>query len=241
MNKNILSILREQKKLKLKGNLYHITQVQFAYNTNHIEGSNLTEEQTRFIYETNTLINDTDKAPNIDDIVETANHFYLFDYMLDTADDILSEDLIKEYHKLLKRGTSSERLEWFRVGDYKSLKNEVNGTETTTPNNVQTEIRELILWYNSLEKVAFEDILEFHYRFEAIHPFQDGNGRIGRIIMFKECLKNDIIPFIILDEYKAYYYRGLKEFRNEKGYLTDTCLLMQDRYKDIIERLNNKN
>ena len=239
MDKNILDTLREQKQLKLKGNLYHITQIKFAYNTNHIEGSTLTEDQTRFMYETNTLINEVDKATNIDDIVETANHFYLFDYMLDTVENSLSEELIKEYHKLLKRGSSSERLDWFKVGDYKTLKNEVSGNVTTLPENVHAEMKEFIIWYNSLGKVFFDDILEFHYRFESIHPFQDGNGRIGRIIMFKECLKNNIVPFIVMDEYKAYYYRGLKEFRNEKGYLTDTCLLMQDKYKEIITKLCN--
>ena len=237
--KNILDILREQKELKLKGNLYHITQIQFAYNTNHIEGSSLTEEQTRFMYETNTLINDAENISNIDDIVEMVNHFYLFDYMLDTTENTLSEELIKEYHKILKQSTSSERIDWFKIGDYKALKNEVNGKLTTEPDNVHTEIKELILWYNSLEKVTFEDILEFHYRFEAIHPFQDGNGRIGRIIMFKECLKNNITPFIVLDQYKAYYYRGLNEFRNEKGYLIDTCLSMQDKYSEIIKKLSN--
>ena len=233
----VLDILREQKEMRLKGNLYHITQINFAYNTNHIEGSTLTEEQTRYIYETNTLVLEegNDKA-NVDDIIETANHFKLVDYMLNVADETLTEDMIKEFHKTLKTGTSDERKSWFNVGDYKKLENEVAGQETVKPEDVQKNISKLLNKYNSLKEVSLEDIVRFHKEFETIHPFQDGNGRVGRIIMFKECLKNNIIPFIILDKDKMYYYRGLKEFENEKGCLIDTCLNAQDKYKVLIDK-----
>lgn len=237
--KNVLNILREQKEMQLKGNLYHITQIQFAYNTNHIEGSTLTEEQTRYIYETNTLIlQDGNAITKVDDIIETANHFKLVDYMFDVADKELSENMIKEFHKILKTGTSDERKSWFKVGDYKQLENEVGGNSTIKAKDVAIEIEKLLNWYNSLEKVAIEDIIKFHSDFEKIHPFQDGNGRVGRIIMFKECLKNNIVPFIILDKDKLFYYRGLNEFQNggEKGYLIDTCLNAQDQYKKLIDK-----
>lgn len=237
---NVLDILREQKEMGLKGNLYHITQINFAYNTNHIEGSTLTEEQTRYIYETNTLVlEDGNSQAKVDDIIETSNHFKLVDYMLDIADKILTEDMIKEFHKILKTGTSDERKSWFNVGDYKALANEVGGNETSNPKDVASDINKLLNWYNSLEKVTFEDIVKFHSDFEKIHPFQDGNGRVGRIIMFKECLKNNIIPFIILDKDKLFYYRGLNECQHgsEKGYLTDTCLNVQDQYQKLIEKL----
>ena len=239
---NILDILREQKEMKLKGNLYHATQINFAYNTNHIEGSTLTEEQTRYIYETNTLVlEDGNKSANVDDIIETSNHFKLVDYMLDVADKTLSEDMIKEFHKILKTGTSDERKSWFNVGAYKSLANEVGGNKTSKPEDVAKNIDNLLSWYNSLEKVTLEDIIKFHSEFEKIHPFQDGNGRVGRIIMFKECLKNSIIPFIILDKDKLFYYRGLNEYQKggEKGYLIDTCLNAQDQYQKLIDRLIN--
>lgn len=234
---NILNILREQKEMRLKGNLYHITQINFAYNTNHIEGSTLTEEQTRYIYETNTLVleNGNDKA-NVDDIIETANHFKLVDYMLDVADKTLTSDMIKEFHKMLKTGTSDERKSWFNVGEYKKLENEVAGQETIKPEDVENAMTELLNKYNSLDKVRFDDIVKFHKDFESIHPFQDGNGRIGRIIMFKECLKNNITPFIILDKDKIYYYRGLKEYDIEKGYLVDTCLNAQDQYQLLVDK-----
>ena len=234
---NILNILREQKEMRLKGNLYHITQINFAYNTNHIEGSTLTEEQTRYIYETNTLVleNGNDKA-NVDDIIETANHFKLVDYMLDVADKTLTSDMIKEFHKILKTGTSDERKSWFNVGEYKKLENEVAGQETIKPEDVENAMTELLNKYNSLDKVRFDDIVKFHKDFESIHPFQDGNGRIGRIIMFKECLKNNITPFIILDKDKIYYYRGLKEYDIEKGYLVDTCLNAQDQYQLLVDK-----
>lgn len=236
-NKNILEILKEQKNMNLKGNLYHITQIQFAYNSNHIEGSSLTEDETRMMYETNTLLTETTKSSKIDDIIEMSNHFYLFNHMIDKSKDILSEDLIKDFNMILKRGTADERIEWFNVGEYKKIPNEVGGKITSRPEDVKKDIKNLLEWYNSLEKVTFEDILKFHWEFESIHPFQDGNGRVGRIIMFKECLKNNIIPFIILDEYKAFYYKGLKEFKEEQGFLKDTCLTMQDKYKELIDRL----
>ena len=232
---NVLEVLREQKEMKLKGNLYHNTQIIFAYNTNHIEGSKLTEDQTRYIYETNTLLTEKESITNLDDIIETANHFKLVDYMLDVADEELTEEMIKEFHKILKEGTSDSRKDWFNVGDYKKLANEAGNMKTTLPKNVQKDMIKLMQWYNSLGKVKIEDIIEFHYRFECIHPFQDGNGRVGRIIMFKECLKNNIIPFIILDKDKLFYYRGLKEYKTEKGYLIDTCLNEQDQYIRLIE------
>ncbi len=233
---NVLDILREQKEMKLKGNLYHRTQISFAYNTNHIEGSTLTEDQTRYIFETNTILFEGDTIAKVDDILETANHFKLVDYMLYVADKKLTEKLIKEFHKILKDGTSDSRVEWFNVGEYKQRANTIgSGIKTTSPNNVEKEMSELIDWYNSLKQITIKEIIEFHYRFESIHPFQDGNGRIGRIIMFKECLKNNIIPFIIQDADKLFYYRGLKEYKNEKGYLADTCLNAQDQYIKMIE------
>ena len=232
---NVLEVLREQEEMQLKGNLYHNTQIIFAYNTNHIEGSKLTEDQTRYIYETNTLLTEKESITNLDDIIETANHFKLVDYMLDVADKELTEEMSKEFHKILKEGTSDSRKDWFNVGEYKKLANEAGNMKTSLPKNVQKDMVKLMQWYNSLEKITIENIIEFHYRFECIHPFQDGNGRVGRIIVFKECLKNNIIPFIILDKDKLFYYRGLKEYKNEKGYLIDTCLNAQDQYKEMIK------
>lgn len=234
---NILEVLREQKNMKLKGNLYHNTQITFAYNTNHIEGSKLTEDQTRYIYETNTLLAEKDSITDLDDVLETANHFKLVDYMLDTADKTLTEKMIKEFHKILKEGTSDSRKDWFVVGDYKRLANKVGGLKTTDPKNVEIYIKKLLEWYESLEKVTINEIIEFHAKFEKIHPFQDGNGRIGRIIAFKECLKNNIVPFIILDREKLFYYRGLNQYQSnkEKGYLIDTCLNAQDQYIKLIK------
>lgn len=233
---NILNMLREQKDMKLKGNLYHNTQITFAYNTNHIEGNTLTEDQTRYIFETNTILFEGDTIAKVDDILETSNHFKLVDYMLDVADKKLTEKMIKEFHKILKDGTSDSRVEWFNVGEYKQRTNTIgNGIKTTSPNNVEKEMSKLMDWYNLLKQVTIKEIIEFHYRFESIHPFQDGNGRIGRIIMFKECLKNNTIPFIIQDADKLFYYRGLKEYKSEKGYLTDTCLNAQDQYIKMIE------
>ena len=234
---NILEVLREQKEMKLKGNLYHNTQIIFAYNTNHIEGSKLTEDQTRHIYETNTFLAEKETITDIDDIIETSNHFKLVDYMLNQAEKELTEEMIKEFHKILKEGTSDSRKEWFKVGEYKKLPNEAGSMKTTQPKYVQRDMTKLIEWYNSLKQITIKEIIEFHARFERIHPFQDGNGRVGRIIIFKECLKNNIIPFIILDEDKIFYYRGLKEYQNktEKGYLIDTCLNAQDQYTALIE------
>lgn len=234
---NILKTLREQKEIKLKGNLYSNTQITFAYNTNHIEGSTLTEDQTRYIYETNTLLAEKDSITDLDDVLETVNHFKLVDYMLDIADEKLTEEIIKKLHKILKEGTSDSRKDWFVVGDYKKLANEVGGLKTSDPKNVARDIKKLLEWYESLKEVTINEIIEFHAKFEKIHPFQDGNGRVGRIIAFKECLKFNIIPFIILDKDKLFYYRGLNQFQNnkEKGYLIDTCLNAQDQYCRMIE------
>lgn len=234
---NVLEVLREQKEMGLKGNLYHNTQIMFSYNTNHIEGSKLTEEQTRYIFETNTILFEGGTVASVDDILETANHFKLVDYMLDIADQNLTEDIIKKFHKILKEGTMDSRKEWFNVGDYKKLANEAGNMKTSSPKQTPRDMQKLMEWYNSLAKVTIKEIIEFHARFEKIHPFQDGNGRVGRIIAFKECLKKNIIPFIILDKDKLYYYRGLKEYQNktEKGYLLDTCLNAQDEYTQMIE------
>ena len=232
---NVLDVLREQKEMELKGNLYHNTQVIFAYNTNHIEGSKLTEDQTRYIFETNTILFEGQTVASVDDILETANHFKLVDYMLDVAEEKLTEEMIKKFHKILKEGTSDSRKEWFNVGDYKKLANETGNMQTSLPKNVARDMAKLMEWYNSLEKITIKEIIEFHYRFERIHPFQDGNGRVGRIIMFKECLKNNIVPFIILDKEKLFYYRGLKEYKNEKGFLVDTCLNAQDQYIEMLK------
>ncbi len=240
---DILVVLREQKNMKIKGNLYHNTQITMTYNTNHIEGSKLSEEQTRYIYETNTLLADKDSVTNIDDIIETTNHFKLFDYMLDVADKKLTEKIIKEFHRILKEGTSDSKKDWFAVGEYKKLANEVGGLKTSSPKNVERDMQKLLDWYNSLKEVNIKEIIEFHARFEMIHPFQDGNGRVGRLIAFKECLKYGIVPFIILDKDKLFYYRGLNRYQTnkEKGYLIDTCLNAQDQYTNMVKNfLNNK-
>ena len=232
---NVLEVLREQKEMGLKGNLYHNTQIIFAYNTNHIEGSKLTEDQTRYIYETNTLLTEKDSITDLDDVLETANHFKLVDYMLDIADNQLTEKIIKEFHKILKEGTSDSRKEWFAVGDYKRLTNEVGGLKTTEPKNVERDMTKLLEWYEKLKEITINENIEFDFRFERIHTYQDGKGRVGRIIAFKECLKNNIVPFIILDKDKLFYYRGLKEYKNETGFLVDTCLNAQDQYVKMIE------
>ncbi|MCL1865340.1 MAG: Fic family protein [Spirochaetes bacterium] len=234
MNK-LLTYLKEEKQTRLKGGLYHKTQVNFAYNSNRIEGSKLTEEQTRYIFETRTIGFKDQEAVPVDDIIETSNHFVAFDYLLDLVDRPLSNEIIKEFHRILKTGTSDAAKEWFKVGGWKTLANEVSGTETTLPKNVETHMNKLNKWYNSLPEILFETIIEYHYRFEKIHPFQDGNGRVGRLIMFRECLRNCITPFIIDDNRKQFYYRGLKEFANIKGYLIDTCLSAQDTYKEWIK------
>jgi len=231
----LLKLLREEKDMKLKGGLYHQTQVKLAYNSNRIEGSRLSEEQTRFIYETNTIATENKEATSIDDIVETINHFQCFDYMLTVADQVLSEEIIKEFHRLLKSNTSDSKKEWFSVGDYKKRPNMIGDKKTVSPSKVNGEMAKLLIDYNQVKNVQFEDIIEFHYKFEMIHPFQDGNGRVGRIIMFKECLKNGIIPFIIEDQYKQFYYRGLNEFSTEKGYLVETCYSAQDAYGELLK------
>lgn len=230
----LLYTLQEEKRIRLKGGIYHQTQIKLAYNSNHIEGSRLTEEQTRYIYETNTIGVENEPA-SIDDIMETVNHFQCFDYMLDCADNILTENIIKQFHAMLKANTSDSRLEWFNVGEYKQRPNMVGESKTTPPNQVKREMERLLFDYRQKESIGFEDIVEFHYYFEKTHPFQDGNGRVGRLIMFKECLKHNIIPFIIDETHKLYYYRGLKEFESERGYLMDTCLSAQDRYKEMLD------
>ncbi|HZK61703.1 MAG TPA: Fic family protein [Anaerovoracaceae bacterium] len=230
----LLKRLWEEKEMKLKGGLYHQTQVKLAFNSNRIEGSRLSEDQTRYIYETNTVSMEPDEAANVDDIIETVNHFSCFDYMLTHADEELTEDMIKEFHRLLKRNTSDERKEWFRVGDYKARPNVVGDMKTTSPSKVPGEIQKLLVEYHQKKDIKVEDIMDFHCRFESIHPFQDGNGRVGRIIMFKECLKNDILPFIIDYVHKLFYYRGLKEYKCEKGFLMDTCRSSQDQYQVIV-------
>jgi len=234
MNK-LLTYLKEEKEAKRKGGLYHKTQVSLAYNSNRIEGSKLTEEQTRYIFETRTIGFKEQEAVPVDDIIETSNHFVAFDYLLDTIDTALSNALIKEFHRILKTSTSDAARKEFMVGEWKKQPNEVGGTETSLPQNVDTDMNNLNTWYNSLPEIMFENIVEYHYRFEKIHPFQDGNGRVGRLILFRECLRNGIVPFIINDDHKQFYYRGLKEFTNLKGYLIDTCLSSQDTYKEWVK------
>jgi Fic family protein len=232
---HLLPYLKEEKEAKQKGGLYHKTQINLAYNSNKIEGSKLTEEQTRYIFETRTIGFKDQEAVPIDDIIETSNHFVAFDYLLDTINEPFSNNIIKEFHRILKTGTSDATKKWFNVGEWKKLPNEVVGTKTTLPENVDKEMNKLNDWYNSLSKVVFENIIEYHHRFEKVHPFQDGNGRVGRLIMFRECLKNNIIPFIIDDNHKQFYYRGLKEFERVRGYLLDTCLSAQDVYVEWVK------
>ena len=231
---SLLYRLTEEKNARLKGSIYHQTQIKLAYNSNHIEGSRLTEDQTRYIYETNTIGLEKEPA-NVDDIMETINHFQCFDYMIEYANNTLDEMFIKNVHKILKTNTSDSRLPWFNVGEYKSRRNMVGDMETTPPEKVKREMDKLLKEYTENKNITFDDILDFHVRFEKIHPFQDGNGRVGRIIIFKECLKHNIVPFIIEDNLKMFYYRGLKEWNNEKGYLRDTCLTAQDRYKAYLD------
>ena len=231
---NLLERLRAEKKASVKGGIYHKIQIELTYNSNHIEGSKLTHDQTRYIFETNTIGAEND-ALNVDDIIETANHFKCIDMVIDNATYRLTEKFIKELHFTLKSGTSDSRKDWFNVGEYKKLPNEVSGKETTKPEDVANKIKELLKSYNQKDEHTLEEIINFHYRFETIHPFQDGNGRVGRLIMFKECLKNNIVPFIIDEDLKMFYYRGLSEWNNEKGYLTDTCLAAQDKFKKYLE------
>ena len=232
--KSLLKVLREQKASRLKGGIYHRTQIDLTYNSNHIEGSRLTHDQTRYIFETNT-IGITDEAINVDDVVETVNHFRCIDHIIDHAEEKPTEGFIKQLHQLLKSGTSDSRKEWFAVGEYKRLPNEVGGRETTLPENVHREMKALLKDYNTHKYHSLEAILDFHVRFESIHPFQDGNGRVGRLLMFKECLANNHVPFIITDDLKMFYYRGLREWGHIDGYLTDTCLTAQDGYKAILD------
>jgi Fic family protein len=229
----LLARLKEEKEMKLKGGIYYRTQVDLTYHSNRIEGSRLTHDQTRFIFETNTVgIND--ESVNVDDIIETTNHFRCIDLIIDKAEHKLTENIIKELHFLLKSGTSDSRKSWFNIGAYKKLPNEVGGNATTPPKEVVTEIGNLLTGYHHKKAKTFEDIVAFHWAFESIHPFQDGNGRVGRLIIFKECLANNVVPFIIDEELKLFYYRGLREFENVKGYLLDTCLSAQDNYKAIL-------
>ena len=230
----LLVVLRQEKEAKLKGGIYHKTQIDLTYNSNHIEGSRLTHDQTRYIFETNT-IGIEGESIRVDDIIETTNHFRCIDLIIDRADERLTESLIKELHLILKSGTSDSRKDWFTVGDYKRLPNEVGGNETTAPEDVHREIKALFKEYNAKKRKSFEDILDLHQRFEAIHPFQDGNGRVGRLVMFKECLANGYVPFIITEELKMFYYRGLREWPRIKEYLRDTCLAAQDNYKAVLD------
>lgn len=232
-NSPLLIALTEQMEMRMKGGIYHKTQIDLTYNSNHIEGSRLTHEQTRYIFETNT-IGVTQEAVNINDIVETVNHFRCIDLVIEHATDELSIDFIKELHRVLKTGTSDSRKDWFAVGDFKRLPNEVGGEETCPPEQVAERMEEMLSDYQS-SKRQFEDILNLHVRFERIHPFQDGNGRVGRLIMFKECLCSGIVPFVITDELKMFYYRGLREWGHINGYLTDTCLTAQDQYKTALD------
>ena len=229
----LLSVLREQKRLRLTGSIYHRTQIDLTYNSNHIEGSRLTHDQTRYIFETNT-IGITAESVNVDDVIETSNHFRCIDLIIDRAEENLTEAFVKELHRVLKSGTSDSRRDWFAVGEYKRLPNEVGGSETTPPEEVHREMQALLKLYNAKSDKTFEDILDLHHRFECIHPFQDGNGRVGRLLMFKECLANGHVPFIITDDLKMFYYRGLQHWPHIKGYLMDTCLTAQDHYKELL-------
>ena len=232
--KTLLSILQKEKRTKYAGGIYHKTQIDLTYNSNHIEGSRLTHDQTRYIFETNT-IGVENEVLNVDDVIETSNHFRCIDLIIDHAASTLSEHFIKKLHHILKTGTSNSRKDWFAVGEYKHLPNEVGGMQTSLPEEVADRMKALLSDYNAVPKKTLDDILDFHVRFERIHPFQDGNGRVGRLIMFKECLKYNIVPFIIEENLKLFYYRGLKEWYNEKGYLTDTCLTAQDKYKAYLD------
>ena len=236
--RKVKKALIEQRKMNLSGNLYHKTQLDFAYNTNHIEGSTITPDETASIYETGTILTSSDKVIVLKDATEVKNHFTLFKYMLDTIEEKLSEDMIKKFHFILKEGTlTDEEKEWFVVGDYKKKKNFVGNITTSLPSEVAKDMQNLLEWYEKIDNKRVEDIIEFHVRFESIHPFQDGNGRIGRMIMFRECLYNDIMPFYIEDRNKEFYIRGIKEYQvnNEKGYLIDTCLNSQDNYEKMAK------
>ena len=230
----LLNILQREKNSKLSGGIYHRLQIDMTYNSNHMEGSMLTHEQTRYIFETNT-IGIMKNAVNVDDIIETTNHFRCIDMIIDNASYKLNENFIKKLHETLKNGTSDSRKDWFAVGEYKKLPNEMGGTETTQPEQVSEKMKQLLKQYNFTAKKTLEEIIAFHVGFERIHPFQDGNGRVGRLIMMKECLRNNIVPFIITDDLKIFYYRGLYEWDKERGYLIDTCLTAQDRFKKLLD------
>lgn len=230
----LLSVLQREKQSRLPGGIYHRVQIDLTYNSNHIEGSRLSREQTRFIFETNT-IGIEKQAVNVDDVVETANHFRCIDMVIDDANRALSQAMMKRLHEILKSGTSDSRQDWFAVGEYKKLPNEVGGQETAAPEDVENRMRALLNAYNAKTRKTLRDLLDFHVQFESIHPFQDGNGRVGRLILFKECLKNDIVPFIITDDLKMFYYRGIREWKTEPGYLTDTCLTAQDHFKALMD------
>lgn len=230
----LLTALREQKECRMKGGIYHRVQIDLTYNSNHIEGSKLTHDQTRYIFETNT-IGISDSVINVDDIIETINHFRCIDFIIDQAESKLTEAFIKKLQEILKTGTADSRKSWFAVGDYKRLPNEVGGIETTPPHDVHLHVKPLLDQYNKIKVHSIEEIIDFHQQFESIHPFQDGNGRVGRLIMFKECLAAGIVPFIITDELKMFYYRGLREWPRVRGYLLDTCLTAQDLFKAMLD------
>ncbi|WP_316634017.1 Fic family protein [uncultured Flavobacterium sp.] len=233
-SKNVLlNSLKEQKDMKLKGGIYHRTQIDLTYNSNKIEGSRLTHDQTRYIFETNTIVASKENV-NVDDIIETSNHFRCIDLIIEKANAKLTESIIKDLHFLLKSGTSDSGKDWFNVGEYKKLPNEVGGNETCHPKQVPEEMKKLLTNYHIIKNKTIKDIIDFHHKFEIIHPFQDGNGRVGRLIIFKECLTNNIVPFIIDEQLKLFYYRGLQEWNNIKEYLMDTCLTVQDNYKSIL-------
>lgn len=232
--RTLKAVLRKEKAHAATGGIYHKIQIEFTYNSNHIEGSRLTHDETRYIYETNT-IGIENKQFNVDDIVETVNHFRCIDYIIENSDRTITEKMLKELHLILKTGTSDSRQSWFAVGDYKKLPNEVSGLETTSPEDVHDKIKKLLNAYKEPVTSSLDTLLDFHVQFERIHPFQDGNGRIGRLLLFKECLKHEIVPFIITDEVKLFYYRGLSEWNTEKGYLRDTCLTAQDAMKKHLD------
>jgi len=231
--KTLLDCLILEKASKTTGGIYHKVQIELTYNSNHIEGSRLTHDQTRYIYETNTIV--ADETMNVDDIVETANHFKCINMIIEQAKQPLSESFIKQLHRTLKNGTSDSRNDWFAVGDYKKLPNEVGGKDTTPPEEVQKQIAALLKEYNAVKKKTLTELLDFHNQFESIHPFQDGNGRVGRLLLFKECLRNNIVPFIINEELKIFYYRGLSQWKSNPGFLIDACLSAQDQFKKYLD------
>ena len=235
-NSNLLEILQEERAMGLRGGIYHKLQIEMTYNSNHIEGSKLTRDQTKYIFETN-LIN-SDGTIRIDDLIESVNHFRCIDLVIENANYKLNESFIKQLHRILKSSTTDASKSWFRVGEYKLLENEVGDVPTTKPEKVKEEMQKLLANYNNIKNVTIEDIIKFHNDFEHIHPFQDGNGRVGRLIMLKECLKYNYVPILITDDIKLFYYRGLKEWNNEKGYLIDTCLAGQDIMKKYLDKFH---